>query len=327
MGRLKTRIGARKAIGCFAGLAMLAATSGCATSADHGHPPHAQADDWTPPNIVATFQAGEGPTVTVDAGHGNWHTVSGRFAPFARLLARDGYAVVEAQGETTAAILEKSDVFVIANAVKGGEESTWVLPTPPALSDHEVELIAKWVEEGGSLLLIADHMPFPGSVEKLANAFGLGFIDGYARPGFDQDGALMFSRSSGSLADHPMTRGKSPAERVSYVKSFTGQAFRLIGPAEPILMMPADWWVFLPQDGLAPLPSNVPRISSRGLVQGAVLRHGRGRVAVFGEAAMFTAQTHLRDGKWVRNGMSDPEAFQNPQFVLNVMHWLSGLLD
>jgi hypothetical protein len=27
-----------------------------------------------------------------------------------------------------------------------------------------------------------------------------------------------------------------------------------------------------------------------------------------------------------RMGMNDPEASQNAQFVLNVLHWLSGLL-
>ena len=301
---------------------------GCAISpAQPEHAPHAQADDWEPPDREATFRSGEGPTVTVDAGHGNWHTISGRFAPFARLLAKDGYEVVEWRGPIAASTLDGTDVLVIANAVKGGEESTWVLPTPPALTDEEIATISKWVEGGGSLLLIAAHMPFPGSVEKLAAAFGLGFIDGYAKPAFDRSGTLTFTRSSSTLVDHPLTRGKSPAEKVSYVKSFTGQAFRLVGPAEPILMMPNDWWVFLPQDGLAPLKPDTAKMSSRDLVQGAVVRYGRGRVAAFGEAGMFTAQTQYRDGEVVRIGMSDPEAFQNAQFVLNVMHWLSGLLN
>lgn len=47
-------------------------------------------------------------------------------------------------------------------------------------------------------------------------------------------------------------------------------------------------------------------------------------VAAFGEAAMFSAQVGSDREPM---GMNDPEADQNYQFVLNVMHWLSGLLE
>ena len=97
----------------------MAGIGGCALNGEHGRPPHAQADDWIPPDRAATFPTGKGPTVVVDAGHGNWHTISGRFAPFARLLGKDGYEVIESRGETTSAVLNSADVFIIANAVKG----------------------------------------------------------------------------------------------------------------------------------------------------------------------------------------------------------------
>jgi len=38
------------------------------------------------------------------------------------------------------------------------------------------------------------------------------------------------------------------------------------------------------------------------------------------------AQSAINGDKVVRMGMNDPEASQNAQFVLNVVHWLSGLL-
>jgi hypothetical protein len=41
---------------------------------------------------------------------------------------------------------------------------------------------------------------------------------------------------------------------------------------------------------------------------------------------MFTAQTQLQGDELQRFGMNDPEAVHNAQFVLNVMHWLSGVL-
>ena len=49
-----------------------------------------------------------------------------------------------------------------------------------------------------------------------------------------------------------------------------------------------------------------------------------GRAAFFGEAAMFTAQVAGPDR--IPIGMNAPQAEQNFQFVLNVMHWLSRVL-
>ena len=53
------------------------------------------------------------------------------------------------------------------------------------------------------------------------------------------------------------------------------------------------------------------------------MQFGSGRAAFFGEAAMFTAQLIGNEPL----GMTDPMAEQDFQFVLNVLHWLSGILD
>ena len=53
------------------------------------------------------------------------------------------------------------------------------------------------------------------------------------------------------------------------------------------------------------------------------MKYGKGRIVVFGEAAMFTAQI---SGKGNKMGMNVKSASQNPQFVLNVIHWLDGLI-
>ena len=71
------------------------------------------------------------------------------------------------------------------------------------------------------------------------------------------------------------------------------------------------------------MTDRTPQISGAGMLQGVLLRPGKGRLAVFGEAAMFSAQT---SGP-TRFGFNDPTAPQNAQFVLNTLHWLSGLLS
>jgi hypothetical protein len=67
-----------------------------------------------------------------------------------------------------------------------------------------------------------------------------------------------------------------------------------------------------------------PRVSGAHLLQGAAVEHGSGRLAVFGEAAMFSAQLAGPDRRPM--GMNRPDAAQNYQLVLNVLHWLTGRL-
>ena len=58
-------------------------------------------------------------------------------------------------------------------------------------------------------------------------------------------------------------------------------------------------------------------------LQGALLHVGRGRVAAFGEAAMFSAQ---RKGPGqVPMGMNAPEAAQNARFTVAVLGWLASI--
>ena len=65
-------------------------------------------------------------------------------------------------------------------------------------------------------------------------------------------------------------------------------------------------------------------VASDGAVFGAVMRVEMGRAAFFGDPALFTAQIASPDRRLV--GMNARGAEQNFQFVLNVMHWLSGVI-
>lgn len=280
-------------------------------------------DHWSPTVSSPEFPPRDGPVILVDAAHGNFHTIDGRFAAFAELLELDGYRVESGDAEVTAKVLAQASVFVISNAVYGGADAEWKLPTPSAFKPDEIEAIVDWVVQGGSLLLIADHMPMPGATAELANKFGIIFLNGFAMNSAAGGGTLSFTRSSGSLADHAITRGRSEAEKIESVMAFTGQAFRFVSPVEPLMTMPDDWQVLLPAVAWE-LDETTPSVSARGLIQGGVLPFGEGRVAVFGEAAMFTAQSSVRDGVTFQMGLNHPSATENAQFVLNVVHWLTN---
>lgn len=66
-------------------------------------------------------------------------------------------------------------------------------------------------------------------------------------------------------------------------------------------------------------------IDAIGMLQGAALQLGRGRIVAAAEAAMVSAQRAGPQGAG-RMGFNEPTAPQNAQFVLNVLHWLSGAL-
>jgi hypothetical protein len=299
-------------------LAAAALVLGCSSSSQQ------RADLTFEPVIQSPAWAEDrGPVVQIDEAHSNFHTVDGRYAPFAKLLRRDGYVVRGLAAPATAASLAGGDLYVVANAIAASDEKGWKLPIEPAFSPAEIEAIVEWVEGGGALLLIADHMPFPGAVEDLAAAFGVLFNNGFLYDATNAS-ALEFCRDSG-LADHPITDGRGADERVECVRTFTGQAFRTGAGAAPLLTVPAGSRLKLPIEAWEFEPST-PSIPAGGMLQGAVLRHGRGRVAVFGEAAMFSAQESLsKDGRRLM-GMNRPDATENSRFLLNVVHWLSGLL-
>jgi hypothetical protein len=223
----------------------------------------------------------------------------------------------------SAEALAGARILVIANALHASNASRWELPTPSAFTPAEIAAVKAWVKAGGSLLLVADHMPFPGAAGALAEAFGVHMRNGFAYDSTRTVSRFTYSRGSGRLAAHPVTDGRGPSERIDSVVAFTGQAFSVDAPGRPLMTLAAGTVVLEPRVAWQ-FSDTTPVTPGAGLLQGAVTTSGRGRVAIFGEAAMFSAQ--VAGPKRNPMGMNDPTAPQNAQFLLNVMHWLSGLL-
>jgi hypothetical protein len=136
---------------------------------------------------------------------------------------------------------------------------------------------------------------------------------------------ILFERDAGRLVGHPVTDGRDEGERVERVLSFTGQG--LIGPEDsvPFLRLAPTARIAATREELrrAEPPDDRP---SRWQAQGLALVHGRGRVVVMGEAAMLSSQlVDGDDGPTSFGGLSSPE-IDNPQLVLNIVHWLAGTI-
>jgi len=257
------------------------------------------------------FAANAGPRVVIDGAHHNFHTVDGRYAPFAQLLRNDGFRVEGSSAAFTDESLAGVNVLVIANALAEEDVEEWRLPNPSAFTADEIAAVRRFVERGGSLLLIADHMPMAGAATDLGRAFGIEFINGFATrqaEGFD-----LFTRENGGLADDPLTAG------IPQLRSFTGSAFTAPANARALMRLDARYTVLTPEIAWQ-FSAETPRVSGEGKLQGAVMEVGRGRIAVFGEAAMFTAQVAGR--QQTPTGLRSPGAEHNKQFVLNVARWL-----
>ena len=314
---------------CFAlvGVAAEAKASVCDPAlAPRASGPQVSDTRFSPNVSKPAYPVGSGPVVYLDEAHYNYHTVEGRYASFADLLRKDGFVVSPLREAFSAKALAGADILVIANALaaeNADPETGWKVPVPSAFTDSEIAAIEQWVAGGGSLFLIADHMPWPGAAEDLGRAFGIQMTNSFATDVTCAEDEYLFERADGSLGDHPVTDGRSDSERIDYVRTFTGQAFWLTRPGEPILKLKPGSVVLLPEEAWE-FSARTPRIPGDGLLQGAVLEHGKGRVAVFGEAAMFSAQVSGTERRPM--GMNMPGAEQNPQFLLNVMHWLAGLM-
>ena len=235
-----------------------------------------------------------------------------------RYWLKDGYRVEANKKPFSKSSLSGCDILVISNALHKSSLRNWTNPVPSAFSKTEIAALKEWVEAGGALFLIADHMPFPGAAADLAEAFDFTFFNGFA---FDttQNIPTIFRRKENSLRMHEITLGNLRDSKIDSVMTFTGQAFKYPKKATPLLVFDHRYKIFMPDTAWAFQPQT-PREPIPGWAQGAVMEVGKGRVAMFGEAAMFTAQIAGIDRKLI--GMNAFGAPQNKQFLLNIMHWL-----
>jgi len=290
------------------------------------------------------------PVVIIDQAHGNFHTASGRYKPLAELLRSDGYVVAEGKDKFDAPI--RGDVLIVSNAETDVPAGT---PQPPAFTPAECHAVYEWVKRGGSLLLIADHAPYGTAAANLGARFGIDMGQGFV---FDPDSAhsvdnpsiLLYSSENTLLGEHAITRGSNAAERVRRVVAFTGQSLNVPPGATALMRLGPDAFELHTQSEMEQAnpklgyegmdrvrgadPAFITEMKQRhgvaGRAQGVAFTLGKGRVVVMGEAAMFSAQVYkfTYQGKTVQGKMGmNAEGSDDRQFALNVLHWLSRVLE
>src|SRR5262249_39981442 len=227
------------------------------------------------------------------------------------------------QAKFTKESLRGYELLVIANAL--GAELGDPKAAEPAFTDGECDAVRGWVHAGGSLLLITDHAPMGAAAEKLGKRFGVQMSTAYTldEKNYERSGNpgwLVFSRDNKLLGDHPILQGRGEGETIRRVTTFMGQSLK--GPEGSVVLLKLSDTAEDSYPG-----EREKRVSAAGRAQGLALKAGKGRGGGRGEAAVLSAQVVRRLGnEQLRIGMTCPGS-DNRQLALNIMHWLSGLLD
>ena len=285
----------------------------------------AQADMTRP-----AYPMGEGPVVLLDLGHNNFDDPE--FPPvLAEWLTQDGYVVRRLSTRFDEASLASVNIVISKNPLPARDEpgiSGWRLPTSSAFSQDEIELLYNWVLSGGAFLLQIEHMPMAGAAAEFTSRFNFEISDGFVvderslypdGPDGDIGGnsRVTFRRSDRSLASHPVTNGRTFAERVDSIKTDGGAAFRLPAGGQSLLTLGPSFVSLLPEV-TGEFAYTTTRQAVGGWSQAGVARVGSGRVALLGDSLLLRSALEEGFQSWMP---------KNPQFTLNVVHWLSGLLD
>jgi len=268
-----------------------------------------------------------GPLVLYDEGHLNTHAASGAYKPLADLIRSDGYELRVSRQVFSEQTLSGVSVLIVA-LPRGTNEAN----DQTAFVESELTAIDHWVRNGGSLLLVTDHWPYGLAAAALAQRFDVQMGKGLVEDPLHHDPSrgdshLVFSEDNGLLREHPIIRGRTPAERIRKALTFTGQS--LLGPssAVPFLALSDAAIEYVPTapkveksggDVRVTMEYGAP-VSVKGRAQGVALEVEKGRLVVLGDAGMLRAQKEKGGG---RVGMNVP-GYDDRQLAINIMHWLS----
>lgn len=276
------------------------------------------------------FDPNISPNVLFDAGHENFHDIHTTYKPFATLLKNDGIILRIHQGLFTEKALQNIDLLIIANAAapeqKGGEKTS-------AFSESEIHVLTEWIQNGGSLLLIADHDPFGSAASELAKVLGVGMESVWTVDTLRVDQEigkntwLEYNQENNGLGQHSILQAESPESAIKQVITFTGQSLSFDSTWTSILQLSnsAQNYYTRADASIASVDTST-YFSVPGQSQLIARKYGEGRIVIAGEAAMFTAQVVRVFHKTIYAGFNY-KGYDNKKLVLNTIHWLLFEID
>jgi len=276
------------------------------------------------------FNPETSPRVSFDSGHGNFHDINTTYAPFARLMKNDGILLCTHVGFFTENTLQDTKLLIIANATPSEDNG---VEASSAFTESEIYILTKWIQDGGSLLLIADHDPFGSAASELAKAFGVGMSSVWTVDSLRFSEAigkttwLEFSEENKGLGRHSILQSEIPESAVRRVITFTGQSLSFDSTWTSILKLsPYARNYYSRSEAKAAASDTTTYFPVPGQSQLIAREYGNGRIVIAGDAAMFTAQEVRIFLKSYHAGFNY-EGYENKNLVLNIVRWLLHEID
>jgi hypothetical protein len=260
------------------------------------------------------------PRVLFDEARKNHHHIETTYKPFATLITNDGCSVKSIDKPIDNTALANTDIYIIATAM-GKEDPGDKSP----FTQSEIDKIEKWVQNGGSLLLITEHFPFGLAMSPLLNKFGVQVHNGYTEDTLlnnkEVRDALLFIKSKCNLnLTHPIL------DKVERLNTFTGSSVKGDSTWTQLLIFTPNAQNFnvkvnVKKDGgdITTSVEYADFYSAKGYSQGICKQHGKGKIVVLAESAFLTAQVDKNGNKYGMNNLNE----DNKQFVLNLIRWLA----
>ncbi len=310
-------------------------------------------DETYSPKLEHPAYEEDGPLVLLDEGHGNAHFDKA----FAKLISMDGYRVLVSPNPLKYDDLSKAKVLVIMNA---GSFMTrvWYENPQPLFSDVEAAAVRDWVAAGGSLLF-ASGSAKPESGEMLLNHLGVEFNhdilsdrdltkpSSSTQPPFEP---AAFTREKKMFSSHSIMAGRSESERVdvvavdgfSVILKSPNNAVALFHCSDKAVIIPRDWLLkkqmaeaerallkTSPATESQPVTTQVlSTVPAPGVPVAVAFALGKGRVVILGNGSALSSilRQFVVQGQPVsqKAGLDNGD---NQKFTLNIMHWLTGLLE
>jgi len=308
-------------------------------------------DEMYSPKLARPAYVEAGPVVLLDEAHGNSHFDKA----FVKLVSMDGYRVAVAREPFRYEELSKAKILVIMNPGRF-MPLTWHENPQPLFTDVEAAAVKDWIAAGGSLLFASGSLE-PKSGEMLLNHLGVAFSQdvltdhdlhqakGAAQPSVPQ--LLTFTREKEMLAIHSILAGRTESEGVdtialnyaSTIVKAPNNAIVLLHCSEKAVTIPRDWLVKKQEAEARKEVKNGATESQPITMQSfstpapkapvaVAFSIGKGRAVVVGNSSFLSSvlfQSVLRGNPISQKvGLGDGD---NQKFTLNIMHWLSGLLE
>lgn len=275
--------------------------------------------------LRAAYPLGAGPMILYDTSRWNPPLNAGRYQAVAELLRADGYQIEGGALRLDPMTLSRYSVLMMVTPYADDPRGDAIAAARPVFLEAEVTILESWVQSGGRLLLVVGHQPNGAATANLARRFGVELRNGTAMDATPANnwiegdkgclGCLKFTVENTLLRSHPITSGRDSTERVESVISAAGQSMRLMESGSVLLAMgPA---AFDDVEG--------DTIPASGRAQGIALLYGAGRVVVLGDGSILSGFAYGPENPRFRRWW--PEDPHNRQFTLNVLHWLTGLLE